>query len=53
MCKGCCWESLYEMVVSGKPYHYAGDIPCFRCTRYSEKQDLFVQRGEDNVKTSG
>lgn len=39
-CKNCGNYELRKMVESGKPYGYAGDVPCFRCKRYKELQDL-------------
>ena len=38
-CSTCGSYELYKMVVSGKPYHYAGDISCLTCSRFSYKQD--------------
>lgn len=39
-CKACGHYQLYIMITSNKPYGYSGDIPCFRCSRYSSLEDL-------------
>lgn len=40
-CKGCVNYGLRQMLNGA--YSYSGDIPCFRCKRLGEKQDLFVE----------
>ena len=32
------------------PYGYYGDIPCLRCKRYNEKQDLYEEQEFFNPK---
>ena len=41
MCEQCVSYGLYQMITSGKPYHYAGDIPCVRCHRFNFTSDQF------------
>lgn len=40
-CEKCRSYSIYQMITSGKPYHYDGDIPCVRCNRFDFKSDQF------------
>jgi len=39
-CRNCQYWGFREMIQ--KPYGYVGDIPCLRCKRFSEPQDLFT-----------
>ena len=38
-CKTCGHYQLRKMIESG-PYSYSGDIPCLRCKRFQELEDL-------------
>lgn len=42
-CETCGHYSLLQMVRSGQPYGYAGDIPCFRCVRFQMLKDEHTQ----------
>lgn len=44
-CKECSHYGLYQMIISGKPYGYTGDIPCLRCSRFSMTEDNFTPIG--------
>ena len=48
-CKTCVNYGLFEMVTSGKPFGYSGNIPCMRCTRYRRDNDEYVY----NTQLSG
>ena len=39
ICKTCRYWGFREMLQ--KPYSYSGDIPCLRCKRFCELQDLY------------
>ena len=43
-CQTCGHYSLYQMITSGKPYGYSGEIPCLRCSRYSPVEDLHTNK---------
>ena len=43
-CETCGHYQLKLMVTSGKPYGYSGDIPCFRCSRYSQLSDCHTNK---------
>lgn len=47
-CKDCRHYGFYQMITSGKPYHYAGKIPCLTCSRFTPTQDNF-----EPAKTKG
>ena len=40
-CKTCQNYNLYLMIVSKRPYQFCGDIPCLRCSRFTDKQDEY------------
>ena len=40
-CKNCRHYGFYEMITSGRPYGYAGEIPCLRCSRFRWTEDNF------------
>lgn len=41
-CKTCINYSLYEMLTSGQPYGYGGDIPCESCSHYVIISDNYI-----------
>lgn len=43
-CSTCGHYSLKIMITSGKPYGYSGDIPCLRCKRFAEAEDLHTKK---------
>jgi len=42
-CATCQYYELYQMVTSGRPYSYSGDIPCMRCERLQHQKDEYVE----------
>lgn len=48
-CKTCINYGIYEMITSGKPYGYGGDIPCNRCSRYRKFEDLYMPLSKPSV----
>lgn len=51
-CTNCGHYQLKLMVTSGKPYGYSGDIPCLRCSRFSQLEDLHTGVGSVWVASS-
>lgn len=47
-CRGCRHFGFRLMIQN--PYGYYGDIPCLRCKRYNEKQDLYEEQEFFNPK---
>jgi len=45
-CKTCASYGLYKMITSGKPFGYAGEIPCNTCHHFSFKQDNYTPISE-------
>jgi len=43
-CRGCTHWGFREMI--SKSYGYVGDIPCLRCKRFNEPQDLYQPKIE-------
>lgn len=43
-CETCGHYELKKMVTSGKHFCYSGEIPCFRCSRYSTLEDLHTNK---------
>lgn len=41
-CKSCGHYGLYQMITSGRPYGYGGDIPCHRCSECSQPHSEFT-----------
>ena len=39
-CSNCVHYGIYKMITSGKPYGYAGDIPCIRCSEYKMNSEF-------------
>lgn len=48
-CNTCVNYGIYEMITSGKPYGYIGDIPCIRCSRYRTHEDLYTPLSKPSV----
>lgn len=40
-CETCYSYGLYQMITSGNPYCYSGDIPCLRCKRFCLNRDEY------------
>lgn len=41
-CNTCLHRSLYEMITSGQAFGYAGNIPCYTCTRFNYSRDQYA-----------
>ena len=61
-CETCIHYSLYQMIYSGRPYSYSGEIPCLACMyqfdvylkdNYEEsiqsQQDVITKRRKEKI----
>lgn len=48
-CKTCRHYHFYLMITANGGYHYAGPIPCQRCSRFSMDQDNYEPARKGNI----
>jgi hypothetical protein len=47
-CENCTHYDLYKILKSGKPFGYAGNIPCLVCSEYNEPHSEFIPKHNPN-----